>query len=260
MTQYYDQHLHTHFSYDSDANFLDYLENSTGYVVTTEHFDVANPVTGQTDAPDYQEYAAEIELLNKRFDNRILRGIEIGYYQPQEREILDYLADKTYDLKLLSVHHNGEFDYLDDFVADMDFDRIFSQYLAELSQAIDRNGKLQAHVLAHFDYGIRLFDVTRRDLEKYESQLLAIFEKMIAADLAFEINAKSTHLYHHLPLYAYAIELVQKLGGTLFTLGSDGHMLAHYQLAFDELTAWLKEQGIHQLVTFKGGERFFCDI
>lgn len=260
MTQYYDQHLHTHFSYDSDANFLDYLENSTGYVVTTEHFDVANPVTGQTDAPDYQAYTDEIKALNQRYQNRILTGIEIGYYQPKEAEILDYLADKTYDLKLLSVHHNGEFDYLDEFVADMDFDQIFSQYLASLDQAIDQNDKLQAHVLAHFDYGIRLFDVTRSDLEKYESQLLAIFEKMIAADLAFEINAKSTHLYHHLPLYAYAIELVQRLGGTLFTLGSDDHMLAHYQLAFDELTTWLKAQGIHQLVTFKGGERFFCEI
>ena len=260
MTQYYDQHLHTHFSYDSEANFIDYLENSSGYVVTTEHFDVAKPVTGQTDAPNYQEYATEIERLNRQFDNRILKGIEIGYYQPQEREILDYLADKTYDLKLLSVHHNGEFDYLDEFVADMNFDLIFSQYLEKLSYAIDRNDELQAHVLAHFDYGIRLFDVTRKDLEKYEAQLLAIFEKMIAANLAFEINAKSTHLYHHLPLYAYAIELVQRLGGTLFTLGSDGHKLAHYQLAFDELKDWLKAQGITQLVTFKGGERFFCDL
>lgn len=260
MPIYYDQHLHTHFSYDSQADFIDYLENSTGYVVTTEHFDVANPVTGQTDAPDYAQYASEIAQLNKDYGNRVLKGIEIGYYQPKEAEIVSYLADKAYDLKLLSVHHNGEFDYLDDYVADMDFDLVFSQYLSELSVAIDRNHLIQADVLAHFDYGIRLFDVSRSDLEKYEDQLLAIFQKMIAADLAFEINAKSTHLYHHLPLYTYALELVLKLGGTLFTLGSDGHKLSHYQLAFDELKPWLKVQGVDQLVTFHDGVREFCDI
>ena len=110
MMTYYDQHLHTHYSYDSQADFTDYLDNSTGFVVTTEHFDVANPVTGQTDAPDYATYSAEIDQLNLKYGNRILKGIEIGYYQPKEAEILAYLADKTYDLKLLSVHHNGEFD------------------------------------------------------------------------------------------------------------------------------------------------------
>ena len=246
MMTYYDQHLHTHYSYDSQADFTDYLDNSTGFVVTTEHFDVANPVTGQTDAPDYATYSAEIDQLNLKYGNRILKGIEIGYYQPKEAEILAYLADKTYDL--------------DDFVVEMDFDTIFSRYLDELSIAIDQNDKLQAHVLAHFDYGIRLFDVTPAELDKYKSKLIEIFQKMIAADLAFEINAKSTHLYHHLPLYTYALKMVLELGGTLFTLGSDGHKLEHYELAFDELKTWLKAHGVHQLVTFHGGSRHLVTI
>lgn len=257
---YYDQHLHTHHSYDSDEEFESYLKNSTGFVVTTEHFDVANPVTSQTDAPDYTSYSQEIDALNQRYGNRLLKGIEIGYYQPKESEILAYLAGKSYDLKLLSVHHNGEFDYLDDFVADMDFDTIFSRYLAELCIAVEQNDKIQAQVLAHFDYGIRLFDVGKADLVRYEPQLTDLFQKMIAADLAFEINAKSTHLYHHLPLYEYAVELVQKLGGNLFTLGSDGHKLEHYELAFDELKHWLKAQGVNQLVTYHDGSRHFVTI
>ncbi|MDR1605534.1 MAG: PHP domain-containing protein [Streptococcaceae bacterium] len=260
MTAYYDQHLHTHHSYDSEAEFSEYLAHTTGYVVTTEHFDVANPVTGQTDAPDYAQYVAEIDRLNQRYQGRVLKGIEIGYYHPKAAEILAYLADKSYDLKLLSVHHNGAFDYLDDFVAAMDFDDVFGRYLAELEQAIEQNDQIQAHVLAHFDYGIRLFDVARGDLERYEQRLIEIFQKMIDADLAFEINAKSTHLYGHLALYAYAIELIQKLGGTLFTLGSDGHKLAHYELGFDELKPWLKAQGINQLVTFRAGKRYFVTI
>lgn len=109
-----DNHLHTHHSYDSDANFTDYLTHFDGEIVTTEHYDLSNPYTKQDDVPDYESYSHEVEKLNLKYGNRIKRGIEIGYYQPRESDILDFLDGKDYDLKLLSVHHNGVNDYLDD--------------------------------------------------------------------------------------------------------------------------------------------------
>ena len=33
-----DNHLHTHFSYDSDAQFEDYLDHYTGDIVTTDRW------------------------------------------------------------------------------------------------------------------------------------------------------------------------------------------------------------------------------
>ena len=42
-----DNHLHTHHSYDSDANFTDYLTHFDGEIVTTEHYDLSNPYTNQ---------------------------------------------------------------------------------------------------------------------------------------------------------------------------------------------------------------------
>ena len=138
-----------------------------------------------------QAYSREIESLNRKYGNRIKRGIEIGYYQPRERDILDFLDGKDYDLKLLSVHHNGVNDYLDDEVADMDKASIIQEYLDKLEYAI---GRVDADVLAHFDYGFRLFDVTVDELKAYEEQLKRIFQKMIANDLAFELNAKSMYL------------------------------------------------------------------
>ena len=95
-----DNHLHTHFSYDSDARFEDYLDHYTGDIVTTEHYDLSNPYTKQDDVPDYEAYSREIAKLNQKYGNRIKKGIEIGYYQPREADILAYLADKDYDLKL----------------------------------------------------------------------------------------------------------------------------------------------------------------
>ena len=122
-----DNHLHTHHSYDSDADFKDYLENYEGELVTTEHYDLSNPYSKQDDVPDYEAYSEEIAALNAQYGNRIKRGIEIGYYQPREADILSFLADKDYDLKLLSVHHNGVNDYLDEEVSDMDKNAIMQE-------------------------------------------------------------------------------------------------------------------------------------
>lgn len=43
-----DNHLHTHFSYDSDASFEDYLTHYDGDIVTTEHYDLSNPIASRT--------------------------------------------------------------------------------------------------------------------------------------------------------------------------------------------------------------------
>ncbi len=236
-----DNHLHTHFSYDSEADFKDYLDNFEGEIVTTEHYDLSNPYSKQDDVPDYENYSKEIAELNLQYGNRIKKGIEIGYYQPREADILAYLADKDYDLKLLSVHHNGVNDYLDDEVADMDKHTIIQEYLDELEYAI---GRVEADVLAHFDYGFRLFDVSVEALRAYEPQLIRIFQKMMDHDLAFELNSKSMYLYNHEHLYRYALGLVKGLGCTRYSIGSDGHKLEHFRLKFDKIQEILDEFGI----------------
>lgn len=233
-----DNHLHTYHSYDSEANFTDYLTHFDGEIVTTEHYDLSNPYTKQDDVPEYETYSREIESLNRKYGNRIKRGIEIGYYQPREKDILAFLDGKDYDLKLLSVHHNGVNDYLDDEVADMDKASIIQEYLDKLEYAI---GRVDADVLAHFDYGFRLFDVTVDELKAYEEQLKRIFQKMMANDLAFELNAKSMYLYHHEDLYRYALGLVKAMGCRKYSIGSDGHKLEHFRLNFDKIQELLRE-------------------
>ncbi|HFH9922271.1 TPA: hypothetical protein ACGO9Z_001225 [Streptococcus suis] len=236
-----DNHLHTHHSYDSKARFQDYLEHYSGEIVTTEHFDLSNPYSKQDDIPDYEAYSQEIAVLNEDYGKRIKKGIEIGYFQPRETDILAYLADKDFDLKLLSVHHNGVNDYLDEEVADMDKMAVMTDYLDRLEYAV---GRVPADVLAHFDYGFRLFDVTVQELETFEPQLIRIFKKMIEHDLAFELNAKSIYLYHHEELYRYALQLVKELGCNRYSLGSDGHVLEHFQLGFEKMLQMLEDYGI----------------
>ncbi|HAQ3931614.1 TPA: hypothetical protein IXP62_002964 [Enterococcus faecium] len=221
----------------------------------TEHFDLANPVTKVDDIPDYEMYSQTIDSLNKRFGNRVLKGIEIGYIASEKDRIIDYLADKDYDLKLLSVHHNGQFDYLDDEVKDMDPAIVIPQYFAQLSEALV---VIEADVFAHFDYGFRVFGLSVAEFKQYEAQFLPILDQVIKNKLAFELNAKSAYLYDNLALYEYVIDLYLSRGGTLFSVGSDGHYLEHFR--FDDLFALLKAKGVTELAIYQKGKRIMVPL
>ncbi len=56
----YDNHLHTYFSYDSEADFLTIWSHYEGEIVTTEHYDLSNPYPYQAASPMmmYSDYAA----------------------------------------------------------------------------------------------------------------------------------------------------------------------------------------------------------
>lgn len=239
-----DNHLHTYFSYDSKEEFTTYLDAYEGEIVTTEHFDLSNPYPDpekpSDDVPDYAAYIDTQEKLCQRYGPRLKRGIEIGYFQPREADILDYLAGKSFDLKLLSVHHNGFYDYLDieGDVPKEEIPLIIQDYLDRLEYAI---GRVDAHVLAHFDYGFRRFALTVDELKNYQDQLIRIFEKMKNYGLAFELNAKSMYLYDHEDLYRYALGLLKEVGAYKLSIGSDGHHLGHFRLHFDRIETLLEE-------------------
>lgn len=243
-----DNHLHTYFSYDSDADFRDYLEHYDGEIVTTEHLDLSNPYpydagSPHDDIPDYESYSRKIATLNRKYGNRIKKGIEIGYYRPRKKDILAFLENKNYDLKLLSVHHNGKFDYLEEPALQSDKMKVIPTYFKEMEEAIE---SIPADVLAHFDYGFSKFNVTVEELKNFEPQLRTLFQKMIEYNLAFELNCKSMYLYNHEDIYIYALSLVQELGGTKYSVGSDAHTLEHFRLNFDRIQQILTEFDIEE--------------
>lgn len=243
-----DNHLHTYFSYDSDADFRDYLEHYDGEIVTTEHLDLSNPYpydagSPHDDIPDYESYSRKIATLNRKYGNRIKKGIEIGYYRPRKKDILAFLENKNYDLKLLSVHHNGKFDYLEEPALQSDKMKVIPTYFKEMEEAIE---SIPAHVLAHFDYGFRKFNVTVEELKNFEPQLRTLFQKMIEYNLAFELNCKSMYLYNHEDIYIYALSLVKESGGTKYSVGSDAHTLEHFRLNFDRIQQILTEFDIEE--------------
>lgn len=255
METYYDQHLHTHHSFDSKEKVENYLKKTTNQLVTTEHLDYQNPYDKFNDnIPNFTLYDTELTQLEETFNRSILRGVEIGYVPNHDGRIKEFLADKPYDLILLSTHQNGKIDFMDPVVQTLEKKRLIHEYYEQMIIAVEKMPS--ANVLTHFDYGMRQIEISAQEFQELAEPLLTdLFKKVINAELAFELNAKSFVKYKNKHLYEYAIPLYISLGGRLFTLGSDAHVAEDYELGFSEMKSLLKNNGISELSIFKEQKR-----
>ena len=248
----FDQHVHSSFSFDSNENLENYInvcnEND---MITTEHLDFANPIINYKDSSiEYFKYIEEITSLNKKYSNKFFSGIEIGYTQKTEKRIEDFLKDKNFNLKLLSIHQNGIYDYMCINKKLISLKALIKEYFEQMIQALESSIKFD--VLAHFEYGLRIVDISVVDFDNLASVFLnKIIELIVKKEIAFEVNTKSMYKYKKENLYSYMIEKYFKKGGRLFTLGSDAHNIKDYAYKFDEARKFLLDRNIKEIILFK---------
>ena len=248
----FDQHVHSNFSFDSNEDLENYINISNkNDIVTTEHLDFANPIINYEDSSiNYLKYIEEIDSLNKKYSNKFFSGIEIGYTPNSEKRIEDFLKDKNFNLKLLSIHQNGLYDYMCVNKKLISLEALIQEYFEQMIQALESS--IEFNVLAHFEYGIRIVDISVTDFDSLASKFLnKIIELVIKKEIAFEVNTKSMYKYKKENLYSYMIEKYLKKGGKLFTLGSDAHNIKDYAYKFDEARKFLLARKIKEIILFK---------
>lgn len=248
----FDQHVHSNFSFDSNEDLENYINVSNkNDIVTTEHLDFANPIINYEDSSiNYLKYIEEIDSLNKKYSNKFFSGIEIGYTPNSEKRIEDFLKDKNFNLKLLSIHQNGLYDYMCVNKKLISLEALIQEYFEQMIQALESS--IEFNVLAHFEYGIRIIDISVTDFDSLASKFLnKIIELIIKKEIAFEVNTKSMYKYKKENLYSYMIEKYLKKGGKLFTLGSDAHNIKDYAYKFDEARKFLLDRNIKEIILFK---------
>ena len=248
----FDQHVHSNFSFDSNEDLENYINVSNkNDIVTTEHLDFANPIINYEDSSiEYLKYIEEITSLNKKYSNKFFSGIEIGYTSNSEKRIEDFLKDKNFNLKLLSIHQNGLYDYMCVNKKLISLEALIQEYFEQMIQALESS--IEFNVLAHFEYGIRIIDISVTDFDSLASKFLnKIIELIVKKEIAFEVNTKSMYKYKKENLYSYMIEKYLKKGGKLFTLGSDAHNIKDYAYKFDEARKFLLDRNIEEIILFK---------
>ena len=248
----FDQHVHSNFSFDSNEDLENYINVSNkNDIVTTEHLDFANPIINYEDSSiNYLKYIEEITSLNKKYSNKFFSGIEIGYTPNSEKRIEDFLKDKNFNLKLLSIHQNGLYDYMCVNKKLISLEALIQEYFEQMIQALESS--IEFNVLAHFEYGIRIVDISVADFDSLASKFLnKIIELIVKKEIAFEVNTKSMYKYKKENLYSYMIEKYLKKGGKLFTLGSDAHNIKDYAYKFDDARKFLLARNVKEIILFK---------
>ena len=248
----FDQHVHSNFSFDSNEDLENYINVSNkNDIVTTEHLDFANPIINYEDSSiNYLKYIEEIDSLNKKYSNKFFSGIEIGYTPNSEKRIEDFLKDKNFNLKLLSIHQNGLYDYMCVNKKLISLEALIQEYFEQMIQALESS--IEFNVLAHFEYGIRIIDISVTDFDSLARKFLnKIIELIVKKEIAFEVNTKSMYKYKKENLYSYMIEKYLKKGGKLFTLGSDAHNIKDYAYRFDEARKFLLARNVKEIILFK---------
>ena len=248
----FDQHVHSSFSFDSNEDLENYINVSNNSdIITTEHLDFENPIINYKDSSiDYLKYVGQIKNLNKKYSNKFFLGIEIGYTPNSEKRIEDFLKDKNFNLKLLSIHQNGNYDYMYVNKKLISLEVLIQEYFEQMIQALESS--IEFNVLAHFEYGLRMIDISVIEFDNLASVFLnKIIELIVKKEIAFEVNTKSMYKYKKENLYNYMIEKYIKKGGKLFTLGSDAHNIKDYAYKFNEAKKFLLSKNIKEIILFK---------
>ncbi|MBW6514464.1 MAG: histidinol-phosphatase HisJ family protein [Candidatus Syntrophosphaera sp.] len=238
-----DYHIHTQYSCDSNLKAESLVDKaiSLNYdlIAITEHLDLLPQELARFGLPSFAQYSRHIDALRASHASsplRIVMGVEVGDFQrvkPQADTLLEQIKP---ELVLGAVHflsdHSNVAVPLKKPLTPAQITDYYTQNL-ELVKTCD------IHALAHLGVYKRYYTQVP-DESHCEGLLKEIFQAMIERQIALEINFSALRKpYLHLLPESPQIELYRSLGGDLFTIGSDTHLLEHFDLGYGQLPAWL---------------------
>lgn len=266
----YDQHLHTRYSWDAQADPDDHVRRAIDLglagLTFTDHFD-SHPSEWPLCQYDYDAIAGTVAELRERYGRHVFigHGIEVCYQPERMDMILDYLGARRFDVVLLSVHwfdgralHVREhWDHLEPAAGT----RAYLQAVLGAARLVgrqNRNGRRVFDILGHLDlvkrYTQRYFQTF--DIRSHADLVDEILLACLEADLVPEVNLST--LRQSLPEPSPAQWIVQRyaeLGGQAMSLGSDAHRPEDVGAGLAEWATVLGRTGIRRLAVFKDRQR-----
>jgi len=266
----YDQHVHTKYSIDSQAEPDDVcrraIEAGLAGVTFTEHLDTHPDEFGRCRF-DYSAIRAELDRLAERYAGRleIGMGIEVCYQPARIGFVLDLLERDPFDLVLLSVHwFEGRALHVREHWDGLDVAQATRRYLQTVLQAArfclerHKRGERPFDVLSHLDlvkrYTMRYFQTFQ--IAPHADLVEAILEACLEADLAIELNTSTTRDAVGEPCPAeWVFRRYVELGGRAVCLGSDAHRPEDVGAGLPEAAAMLRGLQLKHLVVFRNRAR-----
>lgn len=270
-----DYHTHTLFSFDGANTPNELCEAAIARGVTdlaiTDHLECNWRAEAAYPPFDAQKHYEEIAAAKEKYKGKLnlAYGIEIGQYNQYPEEADPLLQKYDYDFVIGSVHNlKGALDfYYWDFDAvfrDMKpsyLGHVFERYIDELCEVVD--GCQYIDTIAHLTYIYRYCAMSGHhyDFLQHAEKVEKLFRKMIAKDIALEINVSTLWkgLGFSLPDRDF-LSLYRDCGGRLITVGTDSHGVAHIGECVDEGFSILRSVGLSDILVVRNKEKTVIKI
>ena len=272
-----DMHMHSRFSFDAEKDFSPEavcraaIEKGITDIAITDHFE-ANYKTAldellSNSVYDHAGAYAEIMAAKEKYKDKVnlIYGIEIGQANQTPKEAIALLNAHDFEFVIGSIHNlrgMGDFYFMD--LSDTPEETIgtwLNTYFDELCEVVDVMPRVDT--IAHITYLIRYLAFAKRqfDVKPYYDKMAHFFGKIIARDIALEVNTSTLWKGLGFPMPdADILKLYRECGGKLITVGSDSHGPANLAGCVPETFDILKSCGFDSVLTVRHGQKQLVKI
>ena len=259
-----DLHIHSTCSADGGASIAEYARRAQELglveVGLCEHvdFDLRDQSHGYLDPARYDREMATGQATAPEI--RLRQGVEITYQASLEAEIRAWLAGRSWDYVIASVHlvdyDDGWAMVSEPSAVEAYFGRhsqrqAYLPYFEELLRAA-RSGL--GDVLGHFDlvkrYGTEHYG--RLEPEAFADEIRAVLRAAVETGVGLEINTAGLRQAPGEPYPGLTVlRWYREMGGEIVTVGSDAHLVEHLAAGTDQALAMALAAGFTAITTFE---------
>lgn len=253
-----DYHVHTMFSYDSEAPLNSICEKAIEIglkeIAFTDHLDlIANKkYDWQLDLTERNE-AIEYAKHTYRGQLKIVNGIELGQPQANRAEYEEFLKKSNFDFVIGSIHNlssDRAIEFLD--YSDINCTEMYDEYL---DLEIELAKKYDFDVLGHITLPQRYMHMragNTMDLLPFEKKYRYLFEILLDREKGIEVNTSGLRkgTKETLPS-VQVLQWYRQCGGEIITIGSDAHSTNNLSYGIKETYELLKEVGFKYIMTYE---------
>ena len=259
-----DLHVHSTCSADGGSSIADYARRAQELCLVEvglcEHADF-DPRDRSYRYLDLARYDREIETARTIAPQVQLRqGVEITYQADLEAEIRAWLAGKSWDYVISSVHlvdyDDGWAMVSEPSAAEAYFGKhsqrqAYLPYFEELLRAAHSG---LGDLLGHFDlvkrYGVAHYG--RFEPATFAEEIRTVLRAAVEAGVGLEINASGLRQAPGEPYPGLAVlRWYRELGGEILAIGSDAHRVEHLAAGTDQALALARAAGFTAITTFE---------